>query len=267
MTTKRKFSKSRKVSVSHHKKYTYYNRHVSTETLTNEIRQPTIDDLPNEILFKIFSYIPQWELYFKVKKVCRRWNSIATDPALWKTIRAPEEIPTEVLVEWIKHSSLLTELSIINRNDANIITDVASRYAKRLASFEMLNCWGSQAHPLIYGKNLCNLVTRCPKLKTFNFSNVKFNSRKFFRLMIQAKRRGKAVKKCSYLGPMNAKQLVTLLQTISENRLLERAMVCNTIQKRKIDLSAFIQSSDNEQAICGLWNELLCPAPQLYPEL
>lgn len=257
MTIKRKLSKSKKVSIPHHKKHSYYKQRVSSELPSKT--QATINDLPNEILLKILAYIPQSELYYNVKKVCRRWNNIAIDPALWKSIRAPEEIPTEVLIEWIKHSYFLTHLSVINRNDANLITEVTSRHSKRLESFEMLNCWGAEGHPLIYGKNLCNLVSRCPKLRTFNFANVKFNSRKFFKLMIQAKRRGRAFKRCSYLGPMNAKQLITLLQTISENRLLERAVVCNTAYKKKIDLSPFLQNSANQQAISGLWNELLYP--------
>lgn len=260
MTIKKKLPKTKKVSIPHHKKRSYYKRCVSVDIPVSRQTQTTIGDLPNEILFKILSYIPQSELYYSVKRVCRRWNSIATDPALWKTIRAPEEIPTEVLIEWIKRSSLLTHLSIINRSDANLVTDIASRYSKRLESFEMLNCWGSEAHPLIYGKNLCNLVARCPKLRTFNFANVKFNSRKFFKLMIQAKRRGRAFKRCSYLGPMNAKQLITLLQTISENRLLERAMVCNTAYQRKIDLSPFLQNPQGQHQITDLWNELLYPS-------
>lgn len=259
MAIKRKIPKFTKVSKTHYKKRTYYKQRNSRH-LNESKKQISINNLPNEILFKIFSYIPHAELYYSVKRVCRRWKSIAGDSALWKSIRAPEEIPTEVLVEWIKHSTLLTELSIINRNDANLITDITSRYSKHLESFEMLNCWGSESHPLIYGKNLCNLVSRCSKLRTFNFSNVKFNSRKFFKLMIQAKRRGRAFKRCSYLGPMTAKQLTTLFQTISENRLLERAMVCNTAHKRKIDLSPLLQNPGNKDAISGLWSELLYPS-------
>lgn len=267
MAIKKKLSKFNKVSIRHHKKHSYYKQRTPIETLTARKTHTTINDLPNEILLKILSYISQSELYYNVKRVCRRWNNIATDSALWKSIRAPEEIPTEVLVEWIKRSTLLTDLSIINRNDANLITDVASRYSKRLESFEMLNCWGSEVHPLVYGKNLCNLVSRCAKLRTFNFSNVKFNSRKFFKLMVQAKRRGKSFKRCSYLGPMTAKQLTTLFQTISENRLLERAMVCNTAYKRKIDLSPFLQNPENQDAIRSLWSELLYPSVDQQPSV
>lgn len=267
MTIKRKLSKSKTVSVSHHKKYTYYKQPIPIQCFTQCETQTTIGSLPNEILFKILSYIPQLELDYSVKRVCKRWSSIATDPCLWKSIHAPKEIPTEVLVEWIKRSSFLTHLSIINRNDANAITDVVSRHSKRLESLEMLNCWGSETQPLIYGKNLCNLVSRCPKLRNFNFASVKFNSRKFFKLMIQAKHHGKAYKRCNYLGPMNAKQLITLFQAISENRLLDRAVVCNTSYKRKIDLSPFLQNSENQQAISGLWDELLYPPVESQPSL
>lgn len=260
MTIKRKLSKINKVSNQrHHKKHSYYKRRKPNALLTGYKTAATINDLPNETLLRILSYIPQSELYYNVKRVCRRWDSIATDTALWRSIRAPEEIPTEVLVEWIKRSTLLTHLSIINRNDANLITNLASRFSKRLESFEMLNCWGSDTQPLIYGRNLCNLVSRCSKLRCFNFANVKFNSRKFFRLIIQTKRQGGILKRCSYLGPMTAKQLTTLFQTISENRLSERAMVCNSAYKRKIDLSPFLQNPDDQDTIRSLWSELLCP--------
>lgn len=263
MTIKRKLSKiNNKVSkpITHHKKHSYYTRRKSHAIATIERKpQMTINDLPNEILLRIFAYIPQPELYYNVKKVCRRWSSIAIDNTLWKSIYAPEEIPTEVLVEWIKHSRLLTHLSIINRNDANLVTNLASRFSKRLESFDMINCWGSDTQPLIYGRNLCNLVSRCQKLRTFNFANVKFNSRKFFKLIIQTKRHGGVLKRCSYLGPMTAKQLTTLFQTINENRLSERAMVCNSAYKRKIDLSPFLQNPEDQNTIRSLWNELLCP--------
>lgn len=259
MAVKRKPSKISKVSIPHQKKHTYYKQRIFNK-IPNGRTSTSVNDLPNEILLKIFSYLPQSELYYSVKRVCRRWNSIATDTALWRSICAPEELPTEVLVEWIKRSTLLTHLSIINRNDANLITDITSRFAKRLESFEMLNCWGSEANPLIYGKNLCNLVSRCVKLRTFKFSNVKFNSRKFFKLMIQTKRRGKNLKRCSYLGPMTAKQLTTLFQTISENRLLERAMVCNTAHKRNIDLFPFLRDPENHDAIRSLCSELFYPS-------
>lgn len=254
--------KLRKVSKLHNKKHSYYKQFIPIEHLINgdtTHQAITIDGLPNEILFLIFSYIPQMDLHSNVKEVCKHWENIVIDPILWKTIRASEEIPTQVLVEWIKRSTLLKSLSVINRNDTNLIIEVVSRHCKRLESFEMVNCWGSEGRPLIYGRNLCNLVTRCGNIKYFNFIDVKFNSRKFFKLIIQKKRGTNIYKKCNYLGPMNAKQLTTLLEAIRENSSLENAMLCNIIRKHKIDVIPRLLSLSNNDEIRSLCHELLHP--------
>lgn len=44
----------------------------------------TIDDLPNELLLEIFSYVPVRDIVNGVENVCCRWNLLVKDTRLWK---------------------------------------------------------------------------------------------------------------------------------------------------------------------------------------
>ena len=55
-----------------------------TSVIANEPR--SLNDLPEEILLKILSYIGPEELCLNIAKVCARWNILAKDVVLWKTL-------------------------------------------------------------------------------------------------------------------------------------------------------------------------------------
>ena len=46
----------------------------------------SLNDLPDEILLKILSYFGPEDLCFIIAKVCERWNILAKDKTLWKTL-------------------------------------------------------------------------------------------------------------------------------------------------------------------------------------
>jgi len=49
--------------------------------------EPTsLNDLPDEILLKILSYFGPEDLCCIIAKVCERWNILAKDKTLWKTL-------------------------------------------------------------------------------------------------------------------------------------------------------------------------------------
>jgi len=49
--------------------------------------EPTsLNDLPEEILLKIFSHFGAEDLSFIIAKVCKRWSILAKDKILWKTL-------------------------------------------------------------------------------------------------------------------------------------------------------------------------------------
>ena len=49
--------------------------------------KPTsINGLPDAILLKILTYIGPEDVYFNIAKVCKKWNILAKDVILWKTL-------------------------------------------------------------------------------------------------------------------------------------------------------------------------------------
>jgi hypothetical protein len=46
----------------------------------------SINDFVDEIMLKILSYIGPEDLCFIIAKVCERWNGLAKDVTLWKTL-------------------------------------------------------------------------------------------------------------------------------------------------------------------------------------
>jgi len=48
--------------------------------------QTSLNDLPDEILLNILSHFGPEDLCFIIAKVCERWNILAKDKILWKTL-------------------------------------------------------------------------------------------------------------------------------------------------------------------------------------
>jgi len=46
----------------------------------------SLNDLPQEILLKIFSHFGPEDLCLSIAKVCEKWNVLAKDTVLWKTL-------------------------------------------------------------------------------------------------------------------------------------------------------------------------------------
>jgi hypothetical protein len=61
-------------------------KEVSSEpsVITSELR--LLNDFPDEILLKILSHFGPEDLCLIIAKVCERWNALAKDVLLWKTL-------------------------------------------------------------------------------------------------------------------------------------------------------------------------------------
>jgi hypothetical protein len=46
----------------------------------------SLNDIPHEILLKIFSYFGPEELCLIIAKVCKSWNALAKDVIMWRTL-------------------------------------------------------------------------------------------------------------------------------------------------------------------------------------
>ena len=46
----------------------------------------SLNDLPDEILLKILSYLGPEDICLIIAKVCKKWNVLARDKIVWKTL-------------------------------------------------------------------------------------------------------------------------------------------------------------------------------------
>lgn len=160
--------------------------------------------LPNEMLLHIFSYLDVKDLYFNVRGVCQRWSQLAMLPSSWKSITVDNDVPTEVLLNWIRSSPVSCKhLKISNRVDIDIILEAVSKHARQLETLTIEN--GEIEQVAIRSVTLCNLITRCEKLEKIIFEKVKIRSCKFFKLLADKKNEGQ-FKQLHYVGPVTPDQ-------------------------------------------------------------
>ncbi|KAL3277002.1 hypothetical protein HHI36_012364 [Cryptolaemus montrouzieri] len=210
------------------------------------------DDLPPEIIVHIFSFIPIAELSKNICLVCKKWKKMLATPSLWKTIEADREVPTKILSKWVRDSPLLQQIHLSNRNDTDEIVSTIGKYSRNLQYIKLVNCLGSKASVCIKSKNLCRLMRRCRKLDTIHFSGVKILSCKFFQLLTTRRAFGHKRKSCSYFGPVNGRQMKSLLESLSKSELYGSASIAAAKKKIFIDL-------DNQslESFEDLWRDMV----------
>jgi hypothetical protein len=57
-----------------------------SETSVMTSKPTSINDLPDEILLEIVSYLELEDLCFGIAEVCKRWKNLVKDRTLWKTL-------------------------------------------------------------------------------------------------------------------------------------------------------------------------------------
>ena len=83
-------------------------RNVSSETPVIARRPRSLNNLPDEILQKIFSHIGPEELCLIIPKVCERWNNLTKDVVLWKTLSYECDVSSDISsIEEVKYIVLL----------------------------------------------------------------------------------------------------------------------------------------------------------------
>jgi len=104
---------------------------VCSEPLAIACEPRSINVLPDEIILEILSYIEPEDLCLIIAKVCERWNVLAKDIALWKTlsyycnschkINHIKEVRCTALVRfrtnWLKNFALSSGLKLQNRKE------------------------------------------------------------------------------------------------------------------------------------------------------
>lgn len=174
--------------------------------------------LPDEILLYIFSFLDVNNLYYNVRLVCPRWSRLSMVSSPWKNVTVDNEVSTQVLQNWIQFSPIIKHIQMSNRYDADIILEAMSKYSNHLESLTIYNCWGSTEKMSLRSIILCNLLSRCKRLRKINLERVKIYSSKFFKLLAEKKLEGKIVY-IRYVGAFTFKQYDTIMHSISGRRL------------------------------------------------
>jgi hypothetical protein len=59
---------------------------VCSETSVMASKPTSINDLTDEIVLEILSYVGPEDIYLNIAKVCEKWSVLAKDMLLWKTL-------------------------------------------------------------------------------------------------------------------------------------------------------------------------------------
>ena len=70
--------------------------------------QMSLNDFPDEILLKILSHFEPEDLRFIIAKVCKRWNALAKDVILWKTLSCNyDQFSDFIIIKEVRCTTLL----------------------------------------------------------------------------------------------------------------------------------------------------------------
>jgi hypothetical protein len=93
------------------------------------------DDLPNEILLKIFSYLSIEDLSLSTYNVSMHWREVSQDNKLWKNaVFSPrKEMSDKEIVKYLENMPALKSYSA-TRKTTNIVTDTLCRCCRNIKS-------------------------------------------------------------------------------------------------------------------------------------
>lgn len=181
---------------------------------SSAVKMDYTENLPDEIICHIFSFLPQKDLYANARIVCDRWYRLSQIPSLWTTIRAGNDIPSRMLYKWLSQTLHLKNLFVDDRNDSNIIIQIIGIFCPELETLNIeISCCG--AHRCACQKDLlgsfflCHMLTNCRKLKYIFVDGVRVGSTRFFKLL-HDRVFDESYETCVYVGPTNTRQLMAL---------------------------------------------------------
>ena len=101
--------------------------------------------LPDEILLKIFSYLPTYDNLRRTPLICKRFHKLSRDFTLIKDLYLTKNYDhpsqSKVINETIIESKYLYKLTIFQRRDVEDLILNAVRYCPKLCHLEILYCY------------------------------------------------------------------------------------------------------------------------------
>lgn len=156
---------------------------------------PQFKDLPVEILLKIFGYLSQAELYYRISSVNRLWKQVALDETLWKSIDYNTMHEDSVMLYGTKIdlNSNENQTALLKRGDPNcfkrtmstfsncVTTIKLSRYVEDQVSCETLSqCLRSCKNLMFldlgfsHDLDLRNICSNCLQLRSLSLDGCKY---------------------------------------------------------------------------------------------
>ncbi|XP_065222270.1 uncharacterized protein LOC135846855 isoform X1 [Planococcus citri] len=119
----------------------------------------SFNNLPDEIILRIFNYFSQKELQSTLKYVDYRWNRLAEDSSLYREIIADEKLHAkEVAFLLQKHAEEIKCVQFIERDDLNELAEYLS-HCCNLQSLMIKLSFGA-------GDKIVDAIKNCPKLNS-----------------------------------------------------------------------------------------------------
>lgn len=119
----------------------------------------SFDNLPDEILLRIFNFFSQKDLQTTLKYVDSRWNRLAEDNSLYREIIADEKLHVkEVIYLLRRHADDIRCLQFIERDDLNELAEYVSR-CSNLQSLMIKLSFGA-------GDKIVDAIKHCHQLRT-----------------------------------------------------------------------------------------------------
>jgi hypothetical protein len=102
-------------------------------------------DLHEEVVLKIFKYLPHSQLHDSTSRVCRQWQRICQDKTLYKHVSLDAKLSLDVVIDiFQKYSTFVQCLVVKGRRDTNQIL----KMVPTLTNLELLG---------VYPCNECNI--------------------------------------------------------------------------------------------------------------
>ena len=187
------------------------------KNLTEQQIDLCFNDLPDEIILRIFSYFTKRELCSYVAPICLSWFYMAKDPLFWTSIYETEfyaiesELLTKIILSWCKQ---LSHLELDNRSDiTNEGFDIIFKSCPKIKHLSLKLCRqvNDQVLKLIsrYEKNLQSIdLEGCVNLSDSSFAH-------FIELPIESV----AVSHCTHITDEGAIFIVRNFRNLKELNL------------------------------------------------
>ncbi|XP_049770611.1 uncharacterized protein LOC126109610 isoform X2 [Schistocerca cancellata] len=134
----------------------------------------SIDDLPDEVLIKIFSHLSFTELVYVVQKVCPRWKNVSQDSELWadKEYRIGSHTSDQEAIQTFCDAPNLQKVCML-RSASSLLFRALYDKCHRLLELRL-----DYTQKLSYSV-LKNLVEKCSRIHTLGISSRLLVSEKF----------------------------------------------------------------------------------------